>query len=88
MTMAVCAYKSKRLTDHLGATALIIGFQRQLKNWWDNLISSEERTRILTHTIPTTDDQGRETQEEAASALLIHTITLYFLGNPKEDQRK
>ena len=27
-----------------------------------------------------------EVEEEAAAGLLIHTITLHFLGNPKEDR--
>ena len=27
-----------------------------------------------------------EVEEEAAAALLIHTITLHFLGNPREEQ--
>jgi len=27
-----------------------------------------------------------EVEEEAAAGLLIHTITLHFLGNPREDQ--
>jgi len=57
-----------------------------LKNWWDNFLSPEERNRILTHIITKADDQGKEIEEEAASGLLIHTITLHFLGNPKEDQ--
>jgi len=34
MTMVVQAYKSKGLTDKHGATALVIGFQGQLTNWW------------------------------------------------------
>ena len=57
-----------------------------MKNWWDNFLSPEERNRILTHIITKADDQGKEIEEEAASGLLIHTITLHFLGNPKEDQ--
>jgi len=27
-----------------------------------------------------------EVEEEAATPLLIHTITLHFLGNPREEQ--
>jgi len=27
-----------------------------------------------------------EVEEPAAAAMLIHTITLHFLGNPKEEQ--
>jgi len=84
--MVISAYKSKRLIDHLGTTALVIGFRGQLKNWWENFLSPKDRNRILTHTIHATDDQGCEFQEEATSALLIHAITLHFLGNPKEEQ--
>jgi len=34
----------------------------------------------------TTNDRGMKVEEEAAFALLIHTITLHFLGNPREEQ--
>jgi len=33
-----------------------------------------------------TDDDGMQPSEPAAAAILIHTITLHFIGNPKEEQ--
>jgi len=87
MTIAILAYKAKRLSNKQGATALAIGFQGQLKNWWDNFLSPDEREQILSYRITKTNDQGREEEEEeAASGVLIHTITLHFLGNPREEQ--
>ena len=65
---------------------MVLGFQGQLKNWWDNFFSAEERDQILSYTITKTNDQGIEEVEEAASGLLIRTITLHFLGNPREEQ--
>jgi len=85
MTLAIAAYKSKSLTDKLGATALVLGFQGQLKNWWDNFLSLDEREQIRSYKIIKTNDQGMEEEEEAASGLLIHNITLHFHGNPKEE---
>jgi len=36
--------------------------------------------------ITTVNDRGMEVEEEAAAGLVIHTITLHFLGNPREEQ--
>jgi len=86
MTMAIQAYKSKGFGDKNCAMALVVGFQGQLKNWWDNFLSSEEHEQLLSHKIVTSNDRGMEVEEEAASGLLIHTTTLHFLGNLKEEQ--
>jgi len=32
------------------------------------------------------NSSGIEVEESAPAALLMHTITLHFVGNPKEDQ--
>ena len=64
----------------------INGFQGQLKYWWDNFLTEEEHNKILDFKRVTRNANGIEVEESAAAALLIHTITLHFLGNPKEDQ--
>jgi len=86
MTMANQAYKAKGLTDKQGAIGLVVGFQGQLKNWWDNFLSPDGREQILSHTITKVNDRGMEVPEEAATGMLIHNITLHFLGNPREEQ--
>jgi len=57
-----------------------------LKCWWDNFLTEEEHNRILEFKRVTRDSSGIEIEESTAAALLIHTITLHFFGNPKEDQ--
>jgi len=48
-------------------------------------LTDEERTRILNHKYKRTNDCGVEVDEENGAEMLIHTITLHFLGNPKEE---
>jgi len=86
MTMAAQAYKSKGFFNKHHAIALVIGFQGQLKRWWDNFLSPKDQEKIIEHKVVTINDQGMEVEEEAAVGLLIHTITLHFLGNPREEQ--
>ena len=85
MTMAMTAYRTKGLDSRTQAITIINGFQGQLKYWWDNFLT-EEHNKILDFKRVTRNSNGIEVEESAAAALLIHTITLHFLGNPKEDQ--
>jgi len=86
MTMAMTTYRIKGLDSKTQAIAIINGFQGQLKYWWDNFLTEEEHNRILEFKRVTRNSNGTEVEESAAATLLIHTITLHFLGNPKEDQ--
>jgi len=86
MTMAMTAYRTKGLHSRTQAIAIINGFQGQLKYWWDNFLSEDEHNRILEYERIIQNSNNIEVEEPAAAALLIHTITLHFLGNPKEDQ--
>ena len=86
MTMAMTAYRTKGLDSRTQAIAIINGFQGQLKYWWDNFLTDEEHNRILDYKRIVRNSNNVEVEEPAAAALLIHTITLHFLGNPKEDQ--
>jgi len=86
MTTAMTAYRTKGLDSKTQAIAIINGFQGQLKYWWDNFLSDEEHNRILEYKRVIGNSSGIEVEESTAAALLIHTITLHFLGNPKEDQ--
>ena len=84
MTMALLAYKAHKLTNSQAATALVVGFSGQLKSWWDNFLTDDERTKILNHKYKKTNDRGVEVKEENGAEML--TITLHFLGNPKKEQ--
>jgi len=33
-----------------------------------------------------TDEDGMQRSEPASAAMLVHAITLHFIGNPKEEQ--
>ena len=86
MTMALFAYKAKKFTNSQAATALVIGFSRQLKSLWDNFLDYDTWTQILNHAYKKLNDCGIEVDEEDGAEILIHTITLHFLGNKKEEQ--
>jgi len=86
MTMAMVAYKTKGLDPRTQAIACINGFQGQLKYWLDNFLSEEEHTKIIDFQKTWTDEDGMQRSEPAGVVMLIHTITLHFLGNPKEEQ--
>ena len=78
------------LTKHKGMLiqkALVIGFTGQLKSWWDNTFTPEERAAILTHKKRVRNaTTGLEEEEDDCVQTLLHTITLHFSGNPKEEQ--
>jgi len=86
MTMALSAYKGHELTNSQAATALVVGFLGQLKSWWDNFLTDEQQRKLLNHKYKQTNDRGVEVEEENGAELLIHTITLHFIGNPGEEQ--
>lgn len=84
--MALFAYKARKLTNSQAATTLVVGFAGQLKSWWDNFLDNDARTKILNHTYKRQNERGMEVGEQDGAEVLIHTITLHFLGNPKEEQ--
>jgi len=81
--MAFQAYKTQGVSNAHAAVALVVGFQ--LKSWWDNILTQEMRNEILSHK-KVTRTSGMEVEEEDAIEILLHTITLHFIGNPKEEQ--
>ena len=79
--------EKKGLDSRTQAIAIINGFQGQLKYWWDNFFSEDEHNRILEYKRIVRNSNNIEVEEPAAAAaLLINTITLHFLRNPKEHQ--
>ena len=83
--MAFQAYKTQGVSNAHAAVALVIGFTDQLKSWWDNILTQEMRNEILSHK-KVTRTSGMEVEEEDAVEILLYTITIHFIGNPKEEQ--
>jgi len=83
--MTFQAYKTQGVSNAHAAVALVVGFAGQLKSWWDNILTQEMRNEILSHK-KDTRTAGMEVEEKDAVELLHHTITLHFIGNPKEEQ--
>ena len=76
MGIAAAAYNVNGYSNKNVATIIILGFSEQLKNWWDNYLSHDERRAIINHTIDQFDEDGEIIQY--AYETLIHTITLHF----------
>ncbi|XLT79793.1 hypothetical protein HN873_001546, partial [Arachis hypogaea] len=47
MTMAAIAYKMRKASDKEAAVMITQGFIGQLKGWWDNFLSIQEKKLIL-----------------------------------------
>ncbi|CAJ2642057.1 unnamed protein product [Trifolium pratense] len=85
MTMAATTFKSiGENSDKKAAILIITGFTGQLKGWWDNIISPEEKLAILEakKLDPTTGVLG----DEDAVNTLLYTITKHFVGDPAQIQ--
>jgi hypothetical protein len=46
MTMAATAFKIKKNSDKKTKDMLVMGFTGQLKGWWDNILSDEDKLSI------------------------------------------
>ena len=72
--MASTTYKSRGNSDHLICVHLIASFTSQLKGWWDNALTKEEKIYIQT----SLDERGNQNSVHT----LIFAITKHFLGDP------
>jgi len=75
MTMAATAHKTKGCSDRSAAIVIIQGFTGQLKGWWDNLCTEQDKLAILNCV------KTKNNQEDAVSTL-IYTIIQNFVGDP------
>lgn len=81
MTMAATAFKLKGNTDKHTKEILVMGFTGQLKGWWDNLLSSEDKYQI--------DAAAKtESNEEICVTTLLYAITKFFVGEPLKLQQR
>ncbi|WZZ62086.1 hypothetical protein YC2023_062193 [Brassica napus] len=89
MGMAAMAYKAKGNDDKQSCVLLVVGFNGALRYWWDNSLDSVTRESIINHTetrtIENTEGELEQVETQNAVEVLIHTITMHFMGNPKEE---
>ncbi|CAJ2679503.1 unnamed protein product [Trifolium pratense] len=81
--MVASSYSGEN-SDKKAAILIITGFTGQLKGWWDNIISPEEKLAILEakKLDPSTGIIG----DEDAVNTLLYTITKHFVGDPAQIQ--
>ncbi|KAK2402568.1 hypothetical protein QL285_052074 [Trifolium repens] len=73
MTMAATAFKIKKNSDRKTKDMLVMGFTGQLKGWWDNILSEEDKLQI--------DSAIKmETNEEICVTTLLYAITKLVMG--------
>ena len=81
MGVAVAAFKVNGYSNKNIATIIVIRFSAQLKNWWDNYLTFDQRLAILNHTTNELDEHGERVQD--AFETLVHPKTLHFISNPQ-----
>ena len=82
MGVATAAFKVNGYSNKNIATIIVLGFSGQIKNWWDNYFTFDQKLAIVNHTINELDGHGERVQ--GALEILVHAITLYFIGNPQD----
>ena len=87
MTMVSTTYKlNNRLPDHAVAQTIVVGFTGQLKGWWDNYLTFEDRNGILKayrineNNEVVKNEDGQDIEDVVAT--LIYSISKHFIGDP------
>ena len=93
MTMVSTTYKlNNRLSYHDVAQTLVDGFTGQLKGWWDNYLTFEDRNGILKAYRINEENEAVKNEEgqdiEDAVATLIFSIPKHFIGDPTKIKDK
>ncbi|XP_057444755.1 uncharacterized protein LOC130737001 [Lotus japonicus] len=84
--VAIAYATSNNSPENLIVEILIAGFCGQLKGWWDNYLTEEERLQVLSaikhddENNPIRGEDGDYTSD--AVNTLIFTIAQHFIGNP------
>ena len=86
MTMVSTTYKlNNRLSDHAITQTIVVGFTCQLKGWWDNYLTFEDRNGILRayrineENKVVKDEEGQDIED--ALTTLIYLISKHFIGD-------
>ncbi|CAN6850922.1 unnamed protein product, partial [Brassica oleracea] len=89
MGMAAMTYKAKGNDDKQSCVLLIVGFNGALRYWWDNSLDNVTRESVINHTetrtVENAEGELEQVETQNAVEVLIHTITMHFIGNPKEE---
>ena len=93
MTMVSTTYKlNNRLSDHAVTQTLVAGFIGQLKWWWGNYLTFDDRNDILNTYRINEDNEVVKNEEgqdiEDAVATLIYSISKHFSGDPAKIKDK
>ena len=88
--MVSTAYKlNNRLPYHVVTQTIVAGFTSQLKGWWDNYLTFDDRNSILkAYRINESnevvkDEDGQDIED--AVATLIYSISKHFIGDPTKN---
>ena len=93
MTMVSTTYKlNNRLLDHIVAQTIVARFTGQLKGWWDNYLTFEDRNDILkayriNENNEVVRDEDGQDREDVVSTL-IYSISKHFIGDPTKIKDK
>lgn len=83
---AANVYKTQRdVSNHAVANLLVACFMDQLKGWWDNYLTDEQKMQILNayrieYDQRMVDENGQIIQD--AVSTLIFSISQHFIGDP------
>ena len=93
MTMVSTTYKlNNRLSNQAMAQIIVAGFTDQLKGWWNNYLTFEDRNGILKAYMINEENEvvkDKEGQDiENAVATLIFSISKHFIGDPAKIKDK
>ncbi len=75
-------------TDHQIANIIVIGFTGQLKGWWDNALTDNDRQWLANaykrtqNGTPILIENGKQIQDVINT--LVFAITKHFVGDPVE----
>ena len=93
MTMVSTTYKlNNRLPDHAIAQTIVARFTGQLKGWWDNYLTFDDRNGILKayrmneNNEVVKDEDGQDIEDTVAT--LIYSISKHFIGDPTKIKDK
>ncbi|KAL2486259.1 polyprotein [Abeliophyllum distichum] len=71
MSMATNAYSAKGNTDKEAAINIYNGFSGQLRDWWYNYLSSDERNKILNAVKKEGDSHLDPSKQDAVCTLFL-----------------
>ena len=80
------------MSDHVVVLTIVVGFTGQLKGWWDNYLTFEDRNGILKayrineDNEVVKDEYGQDIED--AVATLIYSISKHFIGDPTKIKDK